>query len=446
MAQERVKKVLANCVQGLGTDEQRQARENIGAQATLVAGQNITIDQATNTISATVPPGAFIGTYTGSSATNTPYADYLAAWQAGKPVFVKYTINRGDVFMQMDQIDEDKAIFARTVGHVSSGNYGAVSNTIIRVDAHTNEYTFLSTQLATGTPVTLEWEQNNQGGPVTYDADRLTIHQDFHTVTMHGSAAGTGDPNLGFLAPPMQNAPSTDKVLKVPSGSTVPVWDDFPAGPTVDQTFDGTSANAQSGVAIQAELDKKQKTLTAGSGITITPGTNSDTVAWEYSVGRNLHVNQNNAIQTNLPGGIYNAPTGMSNSFTALQGADFAGAFRLGCRHNTNGTYELALIYTASGMSTAITFIGTETVIGTDNSVTAHAAAYIGESAYYTPSMRFGGTASTPFNPTSHKAIIYDGIAQIGPTSDCKIAIWNDNGTVKVSFTAIEVGKVGSTV
>ena len=156
-------------------------------------------------------------------------------------------------------------------------------------------------------------------------------------------------------------------------------------------------------------------------------------------------MNQNNAIQTNLPGGIYNAPTAMSNSFTALQGADFAGAYKLACRHTTSGTYELALIYTASGMTSTITFIGTETVIGTDNSVTTHAAAYIGETAYYTPTQRLGGTASTPFNPTSHKAIIYDGIAQIGPTSDCKIAIWNDNGAVKVSFVAIEVGKVGST-
>lgn len=186
---------------------------------------------------------------------------------------------------------------------------------------------------------------------------------------------------------------------------------------------------------------KAPTTYTAGQGINI----NNDEISWKYTVGRNLHINQNNAIQTNLPGGIYNAPTSANNIFTVLQGADFAGVYRLECRHNTNDTYELALSYTASGSSSTITFIGTETVIGTDDSVTTHAAAYIGESVYYTPSQRLGGTASTPFNPASHKAIIYDGIAQIGPTSDCKIAIWNDNGTVKVSFTAIEVGKVGST-
>jgi hypothetical protein len=49
---ERIKKVLANCEQGLSNDEQAQARRNINAQATLVAGTNITIDPATNTISA----------------------------------------------------------------------------------------------------------------------------------------------------------------------------------------------------------------------------------------------------------------------------------------------------------------------------------------------------------------------------------------------------------
>ena len=256
------------------------------------------------------------------------------------------------------------------------------------------------------------------------------------------NASHTGDVDLGFVVPPVSSAPTENMVLSMASGNTVPTWS--PAPGEVPQMKDLVAGNGIS-ITPGASIVTIASNITAGNGIVVTPGAGGNTVAWEYTVGRNLHVNQNNAIQTNLPGGIYNAPTSMSNSFTALQGADFAGAFRLGCRHNTNGNYELALIYTASGMSTTITFIGTETVIGTDNSVTTHAAAYIGESAYYTPSMRFGGTASTPFNPTSHKAIIYDGIAQIGPTSDCKIAIWNDNGTVKVSFVAIEVGKVGAT-
>jgi len=180
--------------------------------------------------------------------------------------------------------------------------------------------------------------------------------------------------------------------------------------------------------------------------------TRTDTAVRNYTgiqidgIGRNLHLNQNNYVQTNLPGGIWDAPTTQSNNFTILSGADFAGAYKLAVRHNPNDTYELALIYTASGMSSYITFIGTETVVSTNNSVTVNQAAYISERVYYTPSVRFGYNESTVFNPTQHKAIYYSGVAQIGPTSDTKIAIWNDNGTIKVSFTSIEVGKVGSTI
>lgn len=180
--------------------------------------------------------------------------------------------------------------------------------------------------------------------------------------------------------------------------------------------------------------------------------TRTDTAVRNYTgiqidgIGRNLHLNQNNYVQTNLPGGIWDAPTAQSNNFTILSGADFAGAYKLAVRHNPGDTYELAIIYTASGMSSYITFIGTETVVSTNNSVTVNQAAYIGERVYYTPSVRFGYNSSTVFDPTQHKAIYYSGCAQIGPTSDTKIAIWNDNGTIKVSFTSIEVGKVGSTI
>lgn len=184
----------------------------------------------------------------------------------------------------------------------------------------------------------------------------------------------------------------------------------------------------------------------AGTGLSSsTDQSGNVTFSWAYSVGRNLHLNQNGAIQTNLPGGQWDAPAQWSNSFVVLSGADFAGAYRLACRHNQNDTYELALSYTASGTSSIINFIGTETVISLDNSVCTKQAAYIGEATYYTPSTRFGGNASTPFDPTTHKAIYYSGVAGIGPTSDTKIAIWQDNGAVKIAFTSIEVAKVGAT-
>lgn len=178
---------------------------------------------------------------------------------------------------------------------------------------------------------------------------------------------------------------------------------------------------------------------TAGNGISI----NNNQISWAYSVGRNLHLNQNNQIQTNLPGGLFTAPTATSTSFTTLTGADFASAFKLACRHNLNNTYELGLSYTASGYSAPITFIGTETIIPVGGGITVYPAFYLNDQIYNTPH-RFGRDDSTAFNPTLHKAIIYNGIGNIGTCCDLKMAIWSDNSSVKIAFTAIEVGKVGS--
>ena len=272
---------------------------------------------------------------------------------------------------------------------------------------------------------TVEWADGNKMRKMTTTLP--PVETTFETLTVFTDGRVQGDSSgLGCLAP----EPSQGDAGKV----LVAYWTGSP----------GIGTARWETITIPTVVD-----YLAGTGITsdVNPDTGDVTFSWEYSVGRNLHVNQNNQIQTNLPGGLYDAPSTESNSFATLgTGANFAGAFRLMCRHNPSGTYELAIQYTASGTSSTITFIGTETVIGLDNTVTTHQAAYIAERSYYTPSTRFGGTASTAFNPASHKAIIYDGVAQIGPTSDCKIAIWQDDGTVKISFTAIEVGKVGSTV
>lgn len=272
---------------------------------------------------------------------------------------------------------------------------------------------------------TVEWADGNKMRKVTTSLPPIETVFDTLTVFTDGRVHGDSS-TLGCLAP----APSQGDAGKV----LVAYWTGSP----------GIGTARWETITIPTVVD-----YLAGTGITSTenPVTGDVTFDWEYSVGRNLHINQNNAIQTNLPGGLYDAPATESNSFATLgTGADFAGAYRLMCRHNPNGTYELAIQYTASGMSSTITFIGTETVIGLDNSITTNQAAYIAERSYYTPSTRFGGNASTIFNPASHKAIIYNGIAQIGPTSDCKIAIWQDDGSIKISFTAIEVGKVGSTL
>ena len=86
MATEKIEKVIANMVQGLTTAEQAQARENIGAQAQLTAGTNITID-ANNVISASGDGGSgvFIATYN-----STTYSEISDALAAGAAVVLRY--------------------------------------------------------------------------------------------------------------------------------------------------------------------------------------------------------------------------------------------------------------------------------------------------------------------------------------------------------------------
>lgn len=273
------------------------------------------------------------------------------------------------------------------------------------------------------------------------------VNSDVSTLTIKDNGRIIGDSGtLGVIAlEPGQS--DIGKVLKAQwagsPGIGTAIWDDqWPAGGAPGQAL---ILDAQGNPVWAMPIQ-----YSGGSGITETvdPHTGDIRFDWEYTVGRNLHINQNNAIQTNLPGGLYLAPTSYQNSFEVLSNdygiAKFGGPFRLMCRKNSNDTYELAISYTASGISSRITFIGTETIVRTNNVITTNEAVYIGENSYYTPTNRFGGSASTPFDPSIHKAILYNGIANIGPTSDCKIAIWDDNGTVYVSFTAIEVSRVGS--
>lgn len=316
----------------------------------------------------------------------------------------------------------------------------------------------------------LEWQQTNQGASPTYIADRLTIHQDFHTVTMHGTASGSGSPNLGFLAPPLQSAPATDKVLKVASGSSVPIWDNMP---TVDQTYDGTSTNAQSGVAVASaiaginEVPASSSTdagkvltvdaqgvpgwdtasgssITAGNGITITPGAGSDTVAWQYTVGRNLHINQNNAIQTNLPG-TYKSLSDVSGW---QEVGDLASSFRIVARltPKSGGGYtcDLGLRYYASGTGTYFTFIGVQFVTGkAPRNVTTSTANAI---STYTEYSNCAQLNTTSFDMDSHESLMLQGTLIAGTLHAFQASVWHDDiAGIRVAFTAIEVGKVGAT-
>ena len=79
-----------------------------------------------------------------------------------------------------------------------------------------------------------------------------------------------------------------------------------PTIPTVDQTYDGTSANAQSGVAVASAISGKQDTLTAGTNITISSNTISATDT-TYSAGTGIDIT-NDVISVEAPVDIVAGP------------------------------------------------------------------------------------------------------------------------------------------
>ncbi len=353
--------------------------------------------------------------------------------------------NKVAVNLEQDFTDEQKAQARANIGAAAASDIPSDIPSIIRKDTYSGgtEYdlsTLLLDRQGASTSV-LKSGATNFGS--TVPAPSLSSDEGKIPVAYYR------DNRAYFLLEkknyvPDSNSTDKSKVLTV-NDSGVPVW----ANPATELPPYTASTVGQalfinsSGDPIWAPVPSYY----AGDGIRMHVDAMGDTeVSWDYTVGRNLHINQNNAIQTNFPGGIYDAPITMSNDFTRLTGAKFAGAYMLACRHNPNDTYEIAIVYTASGSTSTITFIGTESVIGINNNLTINPAAYISESSYYTPTQRFGGNMSTVFNPTIHKAIIYQGLAQIGPTSNTQIAIWQDNGDIKISFTSIEVGKAGSTL
>lgn len=179
----------------------------------------------------------------------------------------------------------------------------------------------------------------------------------------------------------------------------------------------------------------------AGTGLSssVDQQTGDVTFTWAYTVGRNLTVNTNGQLCTAIPGALDDASTTIDAIFHEVTNGKFAGAYVLMTRQNADNTYDIGIRYTASGSSSTISFVGTETVIAKDGTVTVNPAVYMNQRVTYTGN-KFG---TTTFNPATHKAIYYSGLAMIGPLSDTKIAIFKDAGDyVKVAFTSMEAKMV----
>lgn len=244
--------------------------------------------------------------------------------------------------------------------------------------------------------------------------------------------------DMGLLAPYPGQADS-GKILQAtwtgsPSiGSAI--WVDKPTGVPASVVADKgkvLTVNNQGA----AEWQKREYYF-AGTGITETTDldTGNITFDWAYTVGRHLVVNSHDQLCVSMPGALDDASSTADNLFYPVTNGEFSGSFVLMTRKNANETYDIGLRYTSSGTSSTFSFVGTETVVANDNTITVNPAVYMGETVTYSGN-KFGTTA---FNPATHKAIYYSGLAMIGHISDTKIAIFKDaDNIVKVAFTSME--------
>lgn len=204
--------------------------------------------------------------------------------------------------------------------------------------------------------------------------------------------------------------------------------------------FAERSANDANGDNIEETYLKKadEQVYTAGAGInvaTLLPSGEYE-FSWAYTVGRNLHVNQDNAIQTKLPGGTLDPS---STSWQIV--GEFAGAYRMLARANSDGTYDLGLTYYGQGASSTFTIIGQQIVAeAASTTLTITKCNYINE-----PVDNLGTRIGPHFDPATMQSLTIEGHAYIGPLSDFRATLWTDGTTVHAAFSAIEVGTVGAT-
>jgi hypothetical protein len=95
------------------------------------------------------PAGVFIAYWSGYSTghDNTTFAEIKAAYDAGQAVFMYNTISGGDVWRVLDTIDSNRAIFSRTSGAVTGGNFGNIVSSIVYVESSDDSYHYMDCPL-----------------------------------------------------------------------------------------------------------------------------------------------------------------------------------------------------------------------------------------------------------------------------------------------------------
>lgn len=177
-------------------------------------------------------------------------------------------------------------------------------------------------------------------------------------------------------------------------------------------------------------------------------GWTSNGAAWVQnypSIGRNLWLNQNFQVQTNLPGGQITLDRVSSSSWTEV--GNFGGSYALMARYYTEAStsyVQVAMRYLASGYTSHYTFVGTQTV-GSGSTVNTKIKKYINTAVVYTPQQI--GDSLTDAGTSDNDIWMLEGTMIAGSLHDFRCSIWYDSSDSKyhVAFTAIEVGKVGAT-
>lgn len=163
---ERILKALAVTDQGLDTGKKLTACKNIGAigGVKVISGgattelvpdseQKVTVDLDSVTrvqsdwdeVNPVEPSyirnkpdiaGLVSGVFIGEPGF-TPFADFKAAWEAGRAIFLRREIDSVEYLYSMDSITDNTIEFTRSVGTVDGGTYTAVKAYIARVTAST---------------------------------------------------------------------------------------------------------------------------------------------------------------------------------------------------------------------------------------------------------------------------------------------------------------------
>lgn len=448
-----VNKVLYNVDQTADTTEAQkaQARANIGAQGQLTAGSNVTID-ANNVISA--------AGFTGVSATAPIYGngtagnplvlhtshglslvqnseDSTTSLQVTHPVPPPGSTSTNKVLTCVDTLENlEWRDVPESTSEVFLAEYGVATVSDISAAKNAGKEVFT---LIPGTyyPTVAYLREVTRNGASANFASVVSNDSSVKTASVDSSGnwsnstvnlAKTSDTSLIQKLNYGDTAPSRVGTLLIdsddPEGYAQVKADNVTKGHLVIGPYKGLLDSGVNGVGDRTTpiyIDSNGQ-FTAGQSVT---------------AGRNLWLNQNNAIQTNLPGGML-APN--SSSWRVI--GNFASAYALMARLNSSGTVDVGLRYTASGLSSHYTFIGKQftTVAGNNNlsfKKIVNIEAYVNYS---------GVQLGDSFDPSTLESMTIEGTMLIGTLHDFRVSVWVDNNnTVQVAFTAIEIGKTGAT-